>query len=351
LFEPMEEGETGKLKNQDDAVAGIKLMEGPGRTRGRASARRDHQPMRPSGSLKGASMADSVTANITELRPPPKAKRQRNSGVKSRKRQPIFTVTRSPTVAPAAIKPAIAARKEIASGAALVVAVMLAAVSGFFGVTGMTAIFAAAAVAVMVMTGVLEAAKLVTAAWLARHWRDTSPLLRLPLVVMVLLLMALTAVGTFGFLSRAHLDHQVAANESVDRDAAPIAQGIALAEAAVRDLDSRIAQLDDMVKIATARGRTKVAMALVNDQSRGRGDLVAQRRAAAERLSDLRVELAGIEARRSRVASESGPALYLAKLFGSDNTEGMVRLITALLVLVLDPLAVLLTIAASRQTR
>jgi hypothetical protein len=304
----------------------------------------------PSRSLKGASMADSAT-NITELRPPPKAKRQRSSAAKSRKRQPTFTLTRSPTITPGAAKPAMAARKELASAAALVVAVMLASVSGFFGVTGMTAIFAAAAVAVVVMTGVLEAAKLVTAAWLARHWRDASPLLRLPLVVMVLLLMALTAVGTFGFLSRAHLDHQVAANESVARDAAPIAQRIALAETAVRDLDARIAQLDDMVKVATAHGRTKVAMALVSDQSRGRGDLVVQRRAAAERLSDLRVEQAGVEARQSRVDSESGPALYLAKLFGSDNTEGMVRLITALLVLVLDPLAVLLTIAASRRTR
>lgn len=95
----------------------------------------------------------------------------------------------------------------------------------------------------------------------------------------------------------------------------------------MHDLDGRIAQLDDMVKVATAHGRTRLAMALVSDQSRSRGDLVAQRRAAAERLSDLRVEQAGIEARRSRVASESGPALYLARLFGSDDTEGMVRLI------------------------
>jgi hypothetical protein len=295
-------------------------------------------------------MADSVSANITELRPS-KAKRQRNSGMKKRKRRPTFPVTRAPTVAAAPAKPVMAVRREFGSAAALAVAIMLATVSGFFGVTGMTAIFAAAAVAVMVMTGVLEAAKLVTAAWLARHWRETPPLLRLPLVGMVLLLMVLTAVGTFGFLSRAHLDHQVAASESVDRDAAPVAQRIALAEAAVRDLDGRIAQLDEMVKVATAHGRTKVAMALVSDQSRGRTDLVVQRRTAAERLSDLRVEQAGVEARRVRVANESGPALYLAKLFGSDNTEGTVRLITALLVLVLDPLAVLLTIAASRRAK
>jgi hypothetical protein len=61
---------------------------------------------------------------------------------------------------------------------------------------------------------------------------------------MVLALMTLTAAGTFGFLSRAHLQHQVAAQEMVGRDAAPVAQQIALAEATVADLDARIAQLD-----------------------------------------------------------------------------------------------------------
>jgi hypothetical protein len=53
-------------------------------------------------------------------------------------------------------------------------------------------------------------------------------------------------------------------------------------------------------------------------------------------------------AQRARITTEAGPALYLAKLFGSNDTEAVVRLITALLVLVLDPLAVLLTLAAAR---
>jgi hypothetical protein len=75
---------------------------------------------------------------------------------------------------------------------------------------------------------------------------------------------------------------------------------------------------------------------------------VAERQQATERLADLKVQQANVDARRARVTAEAGPALYLAKLFGSNDTEGMVRLITALLVLVLDPLAVLLTLAAAR---
>lgn len=241
---------------------------------------------------------------------------------------------------------------NVVSAAALVVAIALGSVSAFFGISGMTAIFAATALPVMVMVGVLETSKLVTAAWLARRWRSAPLLLRAPLVFMMLLLMLLTAIGTFGFLSRAHLEHQMTATQAIERDAAPLGQRITLAEALVEDIDGRIARLDEMVRVATAHGRTKIAMALVGDQSRSRDDLIAQRQAAAERLSGLRVEQADVEAKRARIAGEAGPALYVAKLFGSDDTEGTVRLITALLVIVLDPLAVLLTIAASwRQVR
>jgi hypothetical protein len=74
---------------------------------------------------------------------------------------------------------------------------------------------------------------------------------------------------------------------------------------------------------------------------------MSSRQLAAEHLADLKVQDAGVEAQRARVTAEAGPALYLAKLFGSDDTEAIVRFITALLVLVLDPLAVLLTLAAT----
>jgi hypothetical protein len=62
----------------------------------------------------------------------------------------------------------------------------------------------------------------------------------------------------------------------------------------------------------------------------------------------LKVQQANVNAQRTRIIAEAGPALYLAKLFGSNDTEATVRLIMALLVLVLDPLAVLLTLAAAR---
>ena len=71
-----------------------------------------------------------------------------------------------------------------------------------------------AALPVMVMIRVLEAAKLATCIWLARHWRVTPLLLRAPLTVMVLALTTLTAIGSYGFLTRAHLQHQAGSRRS-----------------------------------------------------------------------------------------------------------------------------------------
>jgi hypothetical protein len=110
-------------------------------------------------------------------------------------------------------------------------------VSAFFGVTGSTAMFAAAAVPIMLVVGALEAAKLVTCAWLARYWSSRLYCCAYHCTA----LMTLTAIGSHGLLTRAHLQHQVV---EVDRDAEPIAQR-------VRDLDGRIAQLDAMVNAAT----------------------------------------------------------------------------------------------------
>jgi hypothetical protein len=83
-------------------------------------------------------------------------------------------------------------------------------------------------------------------------------------------------------------------------------------------------------------------------KSASRATLVTERQQAAERLADLKVRQATVGAQHARVTAEAGPALYLAKLFGSNDTEAIVRLITALLVL---PLAVLLTLAAARDNR
>src|ERR1700757_484801 len=91
--------------------------------------------------------------------------------------------------------------------AAFIVALALACVSAAFSIDGLTTIFAGAFWPVITMGAALEAGKLVAAAWLTEHWNSAPFLLRLILVAMIGVLMSLNAVGVFGFLTRAHLDH------------------------------------------------------------------------------------------------------------------------------------------------
>ena len=85
-------------------------------------------------------------------------------------------------------------------------ALALACVSAAFSIDGLTAIFAGAFWPI-IMGAVLEAGKQVAAAWLTEHWTSAPSLLRLILVLMIGVLMGLNAIGVFGFLTRAHLDH------------------------------------------------------------------------------------------------------------------------------------------------
>src|SRR5258705_5624011 len=94
--------------------------------------------------------------------------------------------------------------------AAFIVALALACVSAAFSIDGLTAIFAGAFWPVITMGAALEAGKLVAAAWLTEYWHSAPPFLRLVLVAMIGVLMGLNAVGVFGFLTRAHLDHMAA---------------------------------------------------------------------------------------------------------------------------------------------
>jgi len=97
----------------------------------------------------------------------------------------------------------------------MITALCISAVAIYYSVAGLVAIFAAAAVPIMIMGGTLEVAKLVTAVWLHYYWRETTWWLKSYLTVAVVVLMFITSMGIFGFLSRAHIEQTASANESV----------------------------------------------------------------------------------------------------------------------------------------
>jgi len=95
------------------------------------------------------------------------------------------------------------------------IALCISAVAIYYSVAGLVAIFAAAAIPIIIMGGVLEIGKLVTAVWLHRYWSKAAWWMRTYLSVAVVVLMFITSMGIFGFLSKAHIEQTSAAQEQV----------------------------------------------------------------------------------------------------------------------------------------
>ena len=117
----------------------------------------------------------------------------------------------------------------------LLTALTISAVAIYYSVVGLVAIFAAAALPIMIMGGVLEVGKLVTAVWLHKYWKDTVWWLKSYLSFAVVLLMFITSMGIFGFLSKAHIEQTSASVENV---------------AQVEQIDKQIAQFNAVISRA-----------------------------------------------------------------------------------------------------
>jgi hypothetical protein len=315
-----------------------------------------------------------VTANAAELgrrwgwnrmRTSRRLKAWQKAGLIRRNAEAIMVTTAvtptvtdvAPTVAEAVnatIMPeATGARRSLTpvKAAAFIVALTLACVSAAFSIDGLTAIFAGAFWPIITMGAALEAGKLVAAAWLTEYWNSAPPLLRLVLIAMIGVLMSLNAIGVFGFLTRAHLDHMAAADLALADRTADVDARLGIQSQTVADLDRRIAQIDAAIEESTRLGRPVGAMTIADQKRRERADIVAERQRQVPALGSLQIEKAKIDAQRRRAEADVGPLRYLAELMGTPATdlERPVRLLTLALVAVLDPMAVALLLAAGTQ--
>ena len=124
----------------------------------------------------------------------------------------------------------------------LITALAIAGVAAWFSIAGLMAIFSAAALPIAVMAGTLEVGKLLTASWLYRYWDETTLLLKTYLCIAVAILMLITSMGIFGYLSKAHLDQAGASGDAfaiVER----IEGKVAREENKIAILEQRIAGL------------------------------------------------------------------------------------------------------------
>jgi len=234
-------------------------------------------------------------------------------------------------------------------------AVLLSGIAAYYSVIGLTAVFAAAAIPVAIMGASLELAKLVVASWLYRFWDNIPVLMRSYFTAALVILMAITSMGVFGYLSKAHLDQGVPTGEIaakvalLDEKIKTQKDNIEAARIALKQLDSQVDQL--LGRTTDDRGAER-AVQIRRQQAAERTKLQREIATAQTEIAKLNQERAPIASELRKVEAEVGPIKYIAALIYGDNPdestlEKAVRWLIIMLIIVFDPLAVLMLIAAN----
>jgi len=235
----------------------------------------------------------------------------------------------------------------------------------YYSVLGLAAIFAAAVLPIVIMGSILEVAKLVTAWWLKVNWYRAPLSIKIYLLPAVIMLMLITSMGIFGFLSKAHTDQAVPLGDTASQ-VAFIDEKINNERETIANARNLIKQLDDaVIGIQSGQGReirnrdgsvtvenpAERALQIRRAQARDRATLTQTIEEAQARIVKLQEEKAPIAGKLRAVEAEVGPIKYIAKLIYGDNPdqnllERAVVWVIIIIVLVFDPLAVLLLLAS-----
>ena len=250
----------------------------------------------------------------------------------------------------------------------LVVAIVISIVAAYYSILGLTAIFAAAFWPIVIMGGALEIGKIMTAVWLHRNWKRASWAYKSYLIPALVVLMILTSMGIFGFLSKAHLDQSVPTGD-VAAQVALIDEKINNERETIANARSLLTQLDKAVndigngpdrEIKLRDGTTKIqspaerALQVRRQQARDRDNLTKTIEGAQARIVELQEQKSPIASELRKVEAKVGPIKYVASMiYGDDPDENLlekaVRWVIVLIVIVFDPLAIVLILAGSKQ--
>jgi hypothetical protein len=245
-----------------------------------------------------------------------------------------------------------------AVGITLLTALLLSAVAAYFSIAGLMAIFSSAAIPIAVMGGTLELAKIVTASWVYRNWKTSPVLFRYYLISSIVILSLITSLGIFGYLSKAHLDQAIPTGDIaaklllIDEKITVEKDNIDVTRKTLKQMDESVDQV--MVRSKDEKGAESAAK-LRKAQQAERGRLLKEIDTYNKRVATLNEERAPIASEIRKVEAEVGPIKYIAALIYTEQTtevlEKAVRVVIIALVLVFDPLAILLLIAANMSLR
>ena len=236
-------------------------------------------------------------------------------------------------------------------------ALCIAGVAAWYSIAGLMAIFAGAVIPIAIMGAVLEVGKLVTASWLHNKWSSVSWWMKTYLTTAVLVLMLITSLGIFGFLSKAHLEHSISTGgtnelqiETLQRQIRVEQRSIEVSETVLSQLDASVQTLIDYDRIRGKDGAIETRKAQAeerNAENQSIGDAYAN-------IERLQSSLAPLQRERLAIEVEVGPLKYIAELvYGADEAanhfDEAVRWVIILLIFVFDPLAVALLLVSSRE--
>ena len=210
-------------------------------------------------------------------------------------------------------------------------ALALSGIAAYYSIIGLAAIFTGAFWPIVFMGSVLEMSKLVTTSWLYRNWKTCPLLLKSYLTTAVVVLMIITSMGIFGFLSKAHID------STMDAGANTI----------------EIKTLTQQEKIT--KERLDYLLARAKDPSTASNRLDKQIQDTQKELTEINKQKLPLLKESSKLTAEVGPIKYIGDMiYGAEDETGLdkaFRLVIMLIMVVFDPLAVLLLVAANMSMR
>lgn len=234
---------------------------------------------------------------------------------------------------------------------ALIVALALSAVSGYYSIIGLTTIFASTFWPVIFMGSTLEIAKLVTASWLYHNWDIAKKNIKIYLTLSLIILMIITSMGVFGFLSKSHIDQTVKINSGGSDILKEIVYKIKIEEDKISDIDKQIGMIDNAVTKMVEKGQASSSLKANDQQRKKRDELTKTKQTHIDNKIKLNQEKIRLESDQRKLEAEVGPIKYIAEFFtdNADNKqlERAVSWMIILIIIVFDPLAVVLLIAAN----
>ena len=255
----------------------------------------------------------------------------------------------------------------------LITGLTISVVAAYYSISGLTAIFSAAVIPIIIMGGVLEVGKLVASVWLKQNWRIAPISIKAYLIAAVVMLMVITSMGIFGFLSKSHADQGVISGDALakvavfderiaiqEENIVSRRENIAAARTALQQLDEQVNQTLSRTADATDTAAVNRSVTIRSQQRSERSRLNQEIGSLQKEIEEINLEIASIKEERAplavelrKVEAEVGPLKYIAALVYGETTpallEQAVIWVIIMLVVVFDPLALVLLLAAQHS--